>query len=113
MMTPKTMKKNPPAFAANTGITGAPTTLSLVRPGPANWVCLLTTSKHEVKRESRNQDCRKQHDVQDVEPGDHLISGEFITEEQVGNPDADHGEGFDHSVDDSQTVSGEQVIGQE
>jgi hypothetical protein len=43
--TPKTMKKNPPAFAANTGMIGTPTTFSLVRPGPANWVCLLTISR--------------------------------------------------------------------
>ena len=42
-ITPKTMKKNPPALAANTGRIGTPTTLPSVRPGPANWVCLLTT----------------------------------------------------------------------
>jgi hypothetical protein len=42
--TPKTMKKKPPAFAANTGMIGTPTTFCSVRPGPANWVCLLTTS---------------------------------------------------------------------
>src|SRR5476651_1972605 len=29
-ITPNTMKKNPPAFAANTGMIGTPTTLSLV-----------------------------------------------------------------------------------
>ncbi len=44
MITPKMMKKNPPAFAANTGMIGTPTTLFSVRPGPANWVCLFTTS---------------------------------------------------------------------
>jgi hypothetical protein len=43
-MTPKMMKKKPPAFAANTGMIGTPTTLSFVRPGPENWVCLFTTS---------------------------------------------------------------------
>ncbi|OUD85257.1 hypothetical protein BC477_12650 [Clavibacter michiganensis subsp. michiganensis] len=44
-ITPKTTKKNPPAFAANVGSTGTPTTFSFVRPGPANWVCLCTTTK--------------------------------------------------------------------
>ena len=44
-MTPKTMKKTPPAFAAYTGITGKPTTLSLVRPGPGNWVCFCRATR--------------------------------------------------------------------
>src|SRR3954462_14820953 len=43
-VTPNTMKKNPPAFAAYTGYSGYPTTLSLVRPGPGYWVCFCTTS---------------------------------------------------------------------
>src|SRR4051795_3849165 len=33
-VTPNTMKKKPPAFAAYTGYSGYPTTLSFVRPGP-------------------------------------------------------------------------------
>ena len=39
-VTPKTMKKNPPALAAYTGSIGKPTTFSSVRPGPGHWVCL-------------------------------------------------------------------------
>ena len=44
-MTPKTMKKNPPALAAYTGMTGKPTTLSLVRPGPGYWVCFWIATR--------------------------------------------------------------------
>ena len=39
-VTPKTMKKKPPALAAYTGSIGKPTTFSSVRPGPGHWVCL-------------------------------------------------------------------------
>lgn len=39
---PERMKKKPPIFDMYTGIIGNPTTLPFVRPGPANWVCLLT-----------------------------------------------------------------------
>ena len=44
-MTAGTMKRKPVVLAMNVGNIGEPTTLSSVRPSPANWVCFWRTSR--------------------------------------------------------------------
>ncbi|CAI8314741.1 MAG: Uncharacterised protein [Cellulomonadaceae bacterium TMED98] len=65
-----------------------------------------------MQSQRRNEDGGKKHDVKDVQARYHLIARELITEEQIRNPDTDNGESFDHSVNNSQAVTGEQVVRQ-
>ena len=62
--------------------------------------------------QSGNQDCGQEHDVQHVQSGNHFHARELVTEEEVGHPYANHGEGLDYSVNDAQSVSRQQVIGE-
>ena len=50
--------------------------------------------------------------MQHIEPLNDHCSGELVSEEEVGHPHTHHREGLDHAIDDAQTVSGEEVIGQ-
>ncbi len=111
-ITPNTMKKNPPALAANTGMIGTPTTLSLVLPGPANCVCLLITSSTRCTPSAATRIGGQQQDVQRVEPPDDGCARELAAEQQVRRPRSDYGDALDQAVDDAQAVTGEQVVGQ-
>ena len=50
--------------------------------------------------------------MEHIEPRDDYGSWELVTEEEVGHPNANNGESLDHAVDDAQTVSGEEVVGE-
>ena len=50
--------------------------------------------------------------MQHIQPRNHFHAGEFIAEEQVGDPHSHYGEGLDHAVNDAQTVTREEVVGE-
>ena len=73
---------------------------------------LVDDEQHHVNRDQSDDQRGKQHDVQHVQAGDDVVTGEFSAEEEEGNPGTDSGDCLDHAVDDAKTVTREQVVGE-
>lgn len=73
---------------------------------------LVDDHQHQVHDDQRDHQHRQQQDVQRVEAADDVGARELSAEQEEGGPRADQGEALDHSVDDAETVTREQVVGQ-
>ncbi len=73
---------------------------------------LVDDEKQQVNTQSRDEDRRQDQDVQHVEPRHDIDARELAAEEEVGDPGPNDRDSLDHSVDDAQSVTGEQVIGE-
>ena len=73
---------------------------------------LVDDEQHHVNRNQRDDKSGQEHDVQDVQTRNDVVPWEFATEQEVRNPGSHSWDCLDHSVDDSKTVTREQVVGE-
>ena len=72
----------------------------------------VNNDEHQVQNDEDQHHRRKQKNVERVEASHNVVTREFATEQEEGNPRSDDGHSIDHSVNDSKTVTREQVIGE-
>ena len=107
------MKRNPVVFRMKVGYMGVPTTLSSVRPWPANWVCFCLHQQAQVATDQSQEYQRDDQDVEDEEAGDDdPVAGEVPPEDESGQVGPDHGDRQHDRVGDADTGTRDEVVGE-